>query len=377
MSAGLYVHFPFCPYLCNYCDYFKVLHESKTEEKFFEALTTETRLVSQEIGDTKIATLYIGGGTPSLANLKLLTKWFDTAKTCFNFSENIEFSFECNIDSVDVDKLTALKELGVTRPILGMQSFNEELLKTITRPHSPRVGHQVVYHCHVLGFKSFGIDMLFGLPGQTNMMCLGEIGQLVDMEPPHISLYQLVVEPETPLAKSINSRELILPDEPTIAAMYCSGSGTLVDSGYEHYEISSFARPGHECKHNLNYWEGGEYIGLGPSAHSFIRGRSYANVESVGDYIKLLSKNKIPRVINEPALLKRADDAILSGLRLKRGIDRALFTQRFGIPLDECINQKEYEILIEKEMLIDDGHTLSTTDKGFFQADEIGRRLLK
>src|SRR5574341_487575 len=143
MSLGLYVHFPFCPYLCNYCDYFKVLHLEALEEKYFTSLITETRLVAAEIPpDNVIDTLYMGGGTPSLVNLDLLEKWLMVARVCFDFSEDLEFSFECNIDSVDVDKLSALKELGVTRPILGIQSFDEQQLKTMTRPHSPRVGHQ-------------------------------------------------------------------------------------------------------------------------------------------------------------------------------------------------------------------------------------------
>ncbi|MGH8016197.1 MAG: radical SAM family heme chaperone HemW, partial [Candidatus Zixiibacteriota bacterium] len=263
MSLGLYVHFPFCPYLCNYCDYFKVLHSAELEEKYFTALIAETNLASRGIKHkTAIDTLYIGGGTPSLANLKLLENWLDVARICFEFAEDFEFSFECNVDSVDVEKLSVLKEIGVTRPILGIQTYNEELLWSITRPHQPRLGDQAVYHCHVLGFESFAIDMLFGLPRQTNYMFVGDIGQLVDTEPPHISLYQLVVEPDTPLERSVRSGETYVPDEPTIATMYCWGAGTLANSGYEHYEISSFAKPGHQCRHNLNYWQGGEFIGL-------------------------------------------------------------------------------------------------------------------
>lgn len=378
MFLGLYVHFPFCPYLCNYCDYFKVLHLEALEERFFDALIQETKLVASELKpDAVIDTLFIGGGTPSLANLKFLENWLSVARICFHFAEKLEFSIECNIDSVDIEKLSALKELGVTRPNLGMQSFNEKLLKTITRPHSPRIGHQVVYHAHVLGFKSFSVDMLFGIPGQTGNMLLADIGQLIDMEPPHVSLYQLTVEPETELAESIDSGQLSVPDEPTIAAMHHSAAENLTDSGYEHYEISSFALPGHQCRHNLNYWQGREYIGLGPSAHSYLAGRSYANVESVGDYIKSLSKKEIPRIINESALMLRADDTVMSGLRLKRGIDRQLFVERFGIPLEERIDSKEYELLIKNAMLTDDGRFLRATDAGFFRADQIARRLLK
>ncbi len=312
-----------------------------------------------------------------MASLTLLEEWLKIARSSFNFAENCEFSIECNIDSVDVEKLSVLKELGVSRPSLGMQSFNEQLLKSITRPHSPREGHQVVYHCHVLGFASFNIDLLFGLPGQSANMFFGDISQLVDMEPPHISVYQLTLEPNTPLAGAVESGQAFLPDEPTMATMLTSGAGTLVESGYEHYEISSFAKPGHGCRHNLNYWTGGEFLGLGPSAHSYFKGRNYANAASVGDYIKMLSQNKMPRVLDESGLLKRADDTIASGLRLKKGIDRELFVERFGISLNELINQKEYDILIKTGIIIDDGHTLQTSEIGFFQADAIARKLIK
>ena len=378
MPLGLYVHFPFCPYFCNYCDYFKVLHLESLEEKFFAALVAETNLVAREFTKRPVVeTLYIGGGTPSLANLKLLNNWLEEAKICFEFTENFEFSFECNIDSIDVDKLSGLKEIGVTRPILGMQSFNEKLLTAITRPHKPRIGHQVVYHSHVLGFKSFGVDMLFGLPGQSNNMLLADIEQLIDMEPPHVSLYQLTIEPDTPLGESVKSGEVTVPDDATISAMLSSAAGALVNSGYVHYEISSFAKPGLECRHNLNYWQGGEYIGLGPSAHSYVNGKFFGNVESVGDYIQSISKKNIPRVLSESGLLKRADDTIASSLRLKNGIDKNLFAERFGIPVEERLNPSELELLLKSGILVDDDTMLRTSETAFFQADEIARRLIK
>jgi oxygen-independent coproporphyrinogen-3 oxidase len=306
-----------------------------------------------------------------------LENWLSAARICFHFAENFEFSFECNVDSLDVDRLSAIKEAGINRPILGVQSFSEQLLKSITRPHNPRMGHQVIYHSHVLGFKSFGVDMLFGLPGETNNMFHGDMGLLIDMEPPHVSLYQLTIEPGTPLAKNVQDGLTIVPDEHTIAAMYSSGAESLLKAGYEHYEISSFARPGHECRHNLNYWTGGEYIGLGPSAHSYYQGKYYANVENVGDYIQSLAKRDLPRVLNESALLKRADDAIASGLRLKQGIDKKLFLERFGIPVDERLVPKEFELLVKSELLIDSSQNLRTSDSAFFQADEIARRIIK
>lgn len=377
MSLGLYVHFPFCPYLCNYCDYFKVLYNGELEESFFRALTAETRLVQKENPQNlKIDTLYIGGGTPSIAKLELFEKWLKTARELFEFSDNLEFSIECNIDSIDIDKMSALKEMGVTRPSFGMQSFHKQMLEILTRPHDERISQQVNYHAHVLGFNSFNVDLLFGIPNQTNRIFNADMGQLVDMEPPHISLYELVVESNTPLAESIENGKLTLPEETQIAAMQSSASELLTDNGYTHYEISSFARPGKECRHNLNYWQGGEYIGLGPSANSYLRGKSHSNLENVGEYIDILAKNELPQAHSESDLLHHAENTIRSGLRMKQGINKDKFLELFGVPLENRINKRELETFFKHELLTDEDGYLKTTETGFFKADEIARRLL-
>ena len=229
----------------------------------------------------------------------------------------------------------------------------------------------------MLEFNSYGVDLLFGLPRQTSAMLKKDLSQLVALAPPHISFYQLTLEDDTQLFAEVNSGKVVMPDDSLVSAMYQIGCDKFVSAGFEHYEIASFAKEGNVCRHSLNYWQGEEVVGLGPSAHSYINGRRYANVESIAKYIESLRQNEMPRILNEPALLNRADETIISSLRLRDGLDRKRFEQLFGLPVDERIDIKEYEKLIEAGMLLDEKSRLRLSDEGFFLADEIALRLLK
>jgi len=264
MPAGLYLHYPFCPYLCSYCDYFKSLHNKSDEKDFFEALTTETLVVAKECSDLKIQTIFIGGGTPSLAKINLLESWLKTVRESFDIADDIEFSIECNPDSVSQEYLAALKDLGVSRPNFGIQTFDSDLLTQIGRGHTPHQIQEAIYFANVLEFKSYGVDLLFGLPWQTSAMLKKDLSQLVDLAPPHISFYQLTLEDGTQLYADVESGRIIMPDDSLVSAMYLIGCDKFVSAGYEHYEIASYAKEGHECRHSLNYWQGGESVGLGP-----------------------------------------------------------------------------------------------------------------
>ena len=343
----------------------------------FDSLITETRLVAEEFPNTKIETIFIGGGTPSLAKIDLLEYWLKTARESFDIADDIEFSIECNPDSVSQEYLAALKDLGVTRPNFGIQTFDPDLLKQIGRGHTPHQIQEAIYFANVLGFKSYGVDLLFGLPRQTSAMLKKDLSQLVDLAPPHISFYQLTLEEGTQLYANVNSGKVVLPDDSLVSAMYKIGCDKFVSAGYEHYEIASFAKEGQECRHSLNYWQGEEVVGLGPSAHSYLNGRRFANVESISKYIESLKQNEMPRILNEPALLDRADETIISSLRLRDGLDRKKFEQLFGLPLDERIDIKEYEKLMEAGLLLDEKGRLRLSDEGFYLADEIALRLLK
>ena len=377
MPAGLYLHYPFCPYLCNYCDYFKSLYNKSDEQTLFDSLITETRLVAEEFPNTKIETIFIGGGTPSLAKIDLLENWLKTVRESFDIADDIEFSIECNPDSVSQEYLAALKDLGVTRPNFGIQTFDPDLLKQIGRGHTPHQIQEAIYFANVLGFKSYGVDLLFGLPRQTSAMLKKDLSQLVDLAPPHISFYQLTSEEGTQLYAEVSSGKVVLPDDSLVSAMYKIGCDKFLSAGYEHYEIASFAKEGQECRHSLNYWQGEDVVGLGPSAHSYLNGHRLANVESISKYIESLKQKKMPRILNEPALLDRADETIISSLRLRNGVDCKKFESMFGLPLKDRIDSKEHEKLMEAGLLLDDKDRLRLSDEGFYLADEIALRLLK
>jgi len=378
MPFGLYLHYPFCRNRCSYCDFYKELYDQGLEKRFFDALNTETDLAaSRYASGRKITSIFIGGGTPSLASRDLLTDWWERLNRRFEISRNLEFSIETNPESVTLDLLEFYRDLGVNRPLFGIQSFNRRSLKLLDRRHRPHDSHRAVYHANALGFDNFGVDLIYGLPRQRSKSLAGDLDQIIDLEPPHISFYQLTVEPGTVLARRLSSGELRLPDQELVHGMYRGGVQQLTESGYNRYEVSSFARPGFECRHNIGYWEGDEYLGLGPSAHSFIEGVRFANRDDVGVYLEELRAGRLPHLIDESGAEERMTEAIMLGLRTSQGINRRRFSQRFGVKLEERLDRSQYRILVESGHLLPERGRLRLSDEGFYLADEITRRLLK
>lgn len=378
MSVGLYLHYPFCLARCAYCDAYKEIFDKSLEQRYFEALTIETDLVAADTADSigRIDTIYIGGGTPSLVNLELFSDWLNQVKRRFDLADQIEFSLEMNPESVTSELMAELRGLGVTRPVFGIQSFNPDLLKLLDRRHNVRDSHQAVYLANALGFPGFGLDLIFGLPGQTSKMLASDLDQILELEPEHISFYELTIEPGTALAEKVARGSLKLPDDDFLYAQYRAGCDEMAEAGYTRYELSSFAREGHECRHNLGYWQGDNYIGLGVSAHSFVNNRRWANKPDLKDYINDLKQGRPPIVIDESGTEERITEAIMLGLRLSHGIDRTRFAERFGTALDACIKRDQYDALIESGHLIDEQDRLRLSDDGFHLAEEIVARLL-
>lgn len=379
MPFGLYVHFPFCRNKCSYCDFYKELYDADLETKFFEALTIETDLASQEHGDydREISTIFIGGGTPSLVNLERFANWLAQLRQLFNVPGGIEFSIENNPDSVSLEVLTAFRELGVNRPTYGIQSFQPRLLKLLNRKHNPEHSQRAVYLTNALGYSNFGVDLIFGLPKQGSKVLSDDLDQIIDLNPPHISFYQLTVEPGTTLAERVASGALVMPSQEVNLALYRGGVERMAEAGYARYEVSSFAKPGYECRHNLGYWEGLDYLGLGPSAHSFMNGERFANVSNVGRYIGSLLKRERPAIRDESGEDERMAEAIMLGLRMARGIDRHQFAMRFGQPIDVRLDQRQLELFVNSGHVIADDNTVRLSDDGILLADEITRRLTK
>jgi len=379
MALSLYIHFPFCSNHCHYCDFYKEQSDPQMEEQYNKALLTELRLAVESIApaDRKLETIYIGGGTPSLIDFWHFKYLISMIKEYFEIDPLAEFSFELNPESVDSDKLLALKELGVNRPVFGLQSFNSRLLKHLGRKQNINDSYKAVYLARAVGFDNFGVDMIFGLPGQTTRKLSDDLNQLIELSPLHISYYQLTVENGTTLHKKINAGRIRMPDKDLMAAMYQAIEQELKEHSYFQYEISSYAIPGFECRHNLRYWEGGDFLGLGPSAHSFIDGRRFANTSDLKTYIEKLSSEERPLLYDTDNREARIIETIMLGLRTARGVDRKKFQQRFGMSIEETLNSDKFKKLIDSNLItLDDGH-IRLTETGLPLADEIILQVVK
>jgi oxygen-independent coproporphyrinogen III oxidase len=379
MALSLYIHFPFCRNRCDYCDFYKEPLTPELEEQYGKALLTELRLVRESLDEDnrKLETIYIGGGTPSLIDFWHFKYLISMINEYFEIDPLAEFSFEINPESIDSDKLLALRDLGVNRPVFGIQSFDNRLLKKLGRNHNNKDSYKAVYLARAVGYVNFGIDMIFGLPGQTTKKLSDDLNQLTDLTPPHISYYQLTVEDDTVLDNKVKSGKVKLPDRDLQAAMYQAINRELKDSSYIRYEISSFAIPGFECKHNLRYWEGGDFLGLGPSAHSFIGGKRFANSSDLKTYIDKLSQNERPLIFDTESVEARIIESIMLGLRTSHGIDRVKFLERFGMSVEKAIDNKQFKKLLESNLIISDDESIRLTEAGVPLADEIIRQIVK
>jgi len=378
MTLSLYLHYPFCANRCSYCDFYKELHEPALEKAFYRALKTETELALNQLppGRHELQTIFIGGGTPSLANLGLLGEWLHLVRSLIKVSDWLELSVETNPESVSREVLAGFKALGVNRPLFGIQSFNQAQLRLLNRIHNPDDSHRALYLARALRFDNYGVDLIFGLPSQTGQMLADDVNQVIDLAPPHISFYQLAVEEGTPLAAQVAAGEIEPVGSDLAAMMFREGCSRFREAGYTRYEISSFAMPGCQCRHNLTYWQGGEYLGLGPSAHSFVGDRRFANQANLGEYVSSLEMGQLPRLVDESGEEQRMNEAIMLGLRLTEGITHSSFLRRFGVALDTRLDMKQCEIFAKSDHLVLDDAGLRLTEEGLMMVDEITRRLL-
>jgi oxygen-independent coproporphyrinogen-3 oxidase len=377
-KLGIYLHFPFCTNHCSYCDFYKETYVRELQTAYFQALKVETEKAIEQhhLAGREVDTLYIGGGTPSLVDPDLLAAWLEQLRSLVTLDDKIEFSLECNPESTTLDKLSRWRELGVTRPIFGIQSFHPKLLKRLGRKHRLEDSQRAIYHTNALGYVNFGVDLIFALPGQTSKILSADVDTLLSLAPPHISFYQLTVEPGTKLEAMLRRGKLKAIDEETSLALYRGGSEKFAESGYERYEVSSFAREGFECRHNIGYWTGKEYLGLGPAAHSFVAGERFFNPSHLGKYLSSLEAGQLPLERDESGPEERIVEAIMLGLRMSKGIDRRLFERRFGSSLETHLDMQQVKILTDSGHVIDDGGFLRLSDEGVYVTDEITRKLL-
>ena len=298
----IYIHIPFCVKKCDYCDFLSAPADLETKEKYVEALINEIKLNKNKMSEYVVDTVFIGGGTPSLLEENQISKIMSVLRDNCNMSENPEITIECNPGTITESKLLEYKKSGINRISFGLQSANDEELKSIGRIHN-YAGFLESYNlARKCGFDNINVDLMSALPGQTLKSYEETLNKVVRLEPEHISAYSLIVEENTLMYDRVKKAQIkginILPDEESERKMYYLTNNILRSNGYRKYEISNYSKPGKECKHNIGYWQRKEYLGFGIGAASLYKENRYNNISDINKYIEVLTNNIKENSIN-------------------------------------------------------------------------------
>ena len=372
--AGVYIHIPYCKSKCSYCDFYST-PQVTTISQYVDALLVEAKLRASLIGDAPIKTLYIGGGTPSVMPTSLLQKLVHGLSDILDLSQVEEFTIEVNPDDVTVEYVIALRQLGINRVSMGVQSFIDSELRAINRRHSSQQAINAATSIKAGGINNVSIDLIYGLPGQTLTSWQLSINQALALEVQHISAYNLSYEPGTRLWVMREKGRVQEVSDDECIAMYDYLVNILKSAGYEHYEISNFALPGYRSRHNSSYWNFTPYLGLGAAAHSFDgTARSY-NPSNLKLYIESLDSGKTAFVEENLEWWERHDEEVMVRLRTCDGLDTALIREHYGEKAYNSINEKSNKFLVSG-LLEKHGDTLVLTHKGVMVSDTIIRTLM-
>jgi len=363
-KAGIYVHIPFCKSKCVYCDFLSYEGKNDKIEEYITQLKNEITHVSQEkLKDYEIDTIYFGGGTPSYIDevyiLGILEKIYEE----LNVKENAEITIEVNPGTVNLEKLQNYFNAGFNRISIGLQSTNNNLLKTIGRIHTYEEFEETYKSARQAGFRNINVDLMIGLPNEKTQDVEKDLNNIIEKGPEHISVYSLILEEGTRLEKMVNAKEVKLPNEKQERKMYWFVKDKLEEAGYNHYEISNFAKQGYNSKHNLNCWNQKEYIGFGVAAHSYFNSKRYSNVDSLEEYLK--SDQKIVHEVQNKEIQMK--EFMLLGLRKIDGIRISEFKEKFVVNpiyeyreiLNKLVNQDLIEVDIDSIYLSKKGIDLA------------------
>jgi oxygen-independent coproporphyrinogen-3 oxidase len=376
--TGLYLHIPFCAHACPYCDFSFELLRKPLVERFVRALSAEIDRYTAipPWKHVRFTSLFLGGGTPTSLSVHVLRDILLRLRAAFDIAEEAEITVEANPETVTDEKLAMLREMGVNRLSLGVQAFTPASLRRLGRHHSVERAVRAVDQARRAGIPHLNLDLMFGAPGQTMADWDETLAAGLALAPDHLSAYGLTIEEGTPFGHLAGAGRLDLPDEETHIALYHRAVDRLTQGGYRHYEVSNFALPGAECRHNLVYWTGGDYLGLGPSAHSHHRGRRFANVRRLADYLERMEQGACATGYEETLTHdERMHEAILLGLRLTAGLDIPAFRRHFG---REAYQRREeiIDTLASSGFLERAGHRLRLTRKGLAVADTVCAALM-
>lgn len=370
-STSLYIHIPFCVRKCVYCDFFSIPYDEVLALNYMDGMIEELELRRNEAGT--LQTVYIGGGTPTTVPTPALVRLLKRVKDSFEMARNAEITIEANPGTIGKETLGKLYDAGINRFSIGVQSFDNNELRLLGRIHTFEEALKAIAAVRRAGIANVSIDLIYGIPGQSPDEWLRTIEAAVELSPEHISTYELTPEKNTPLYKLISQGRIEKPDEESIILMYYSTVDKLKAAGYSHYEISNFAKPGFECRHNLNYWNRGEYVGIGSGAHGFIGNKRIKNISDVNKYLRTLKEGRLP--VEEGSEISREDamkEAVFLGLRKMEGLNIKKLTEDLRTDIEEASKELIAEGLLESE-----GGYIRLTRKGIVISNTVIARMFE
>tara|TARA_R110000868_G_scaffold49607_2_gene159722 strand:+ start:1316 stop:2497 length:1182 start_codon:yes stop_codon:yes gene_type:complete len=381
---GLYVHWPFCISKCPYCDFNSHVSDDVDHDRWHDALLTELDHFAARTPGRRLTSIFFGGGTPSLMEPDTVGAIIEAARRHWTPANDIEITLEANPGTVDAERFAAIREVGVARLSMGVQALNDNDLKFLGRRHSVDIA-RTAWRSAAKIFDQASFDLIYARPGQTANAWRAELSEALRETTneglSHLSLYQLTMEPGTVMFDAHKRNEFTLPDEDEAAALYDITQELCEDAGYPAYEISNHAKEGAACRHNLTYWRGGDYAGIGPGAHGrlTIDGATHAvrQVKAPALWLKRVAANGHGTQEEESLTTDaRAEELVMMGLRLSEGLDKDRFARLAGRPLAECINPAAVQRLIADGYMSESSAALTATAKGRLALNAVLRELL-
>lgn len=365
IPLALYIHIPWCIRKCPYCDFNSHHAPSNLPEKqYVQALLNDLAQELPYIWGRRLESIFIGGGTPSLFSAESMDELISGIRALLPFRPNIEITLEANPGTFEQEKFNGFREAGINRLSVGIQSFNPQHLQALGRVHNQAEALKAAEVARYAGFNNFNLDLMFGLPQQSLEQALADLQQAIDLQPTHLSWYQLTLEPNTLFYK----HPPVLPDDDLLVDMQYAGQALLQQAGYTQYEVSAYAQAGRECRHNLNYWQFGDYLGIGAGAHGKITDpfKQVIRHQKYRQPTQYLQQTELGQARSETQTLTAADlkfEFMLNALRLKSGFDLELFTERTGLSSETL--QAPLELAAQKGWLTIDQTHIQTTELGW------------
>ena len=378
MNGGmeLYLHMPFCVRKCAYCDFLSFPTDQETQNLYTRRLREDIDAMGKKYGDIPVETIFIGGGTPSVPDSALIVGIMEHVRKAFHVAEGAEISMEANPGTVTREKLTDYRRAGINRLSFGLQSANDRELKLLGRIHTWAEFLESFHLARECGFTNINIDLMSALPGQTRESWKDTLKRVTDLNPEHISAYSLIIEDGTPFGEKYGSEEgrKLLPDEDSEREMYHETKRFLRDCGYERYEISNYAKPGRACRHNIGYWTGLPYLGLGLGASSYMDGCRFAVNSDMKQYLE-----EKPGMFTDVEKLTKKDmeeEFFYVGLRMTAGVSLPEFERRFGVSAKD-VYPGLMEMFVEEKAAVFQGDRFVLTDYGLDVSNYIMARFLQ